>query len=98
MKIEIQSIHFDADKKLLDFIHLKSEKLTHFYQGHLDLMVFLRLEKASNHENKLVEMKLLVNGQTLYAEETHKSFEAALDLAIDSLVAQLKKFKERAHQ
>lgn len=98
MKIDIQSIHFDADKKLLEFIKSKAEKLKHFYQGHLDLMVFLKIEKSNTHENKLVEMKLHVNGQVLYVEQNNKTFEAALDFAIDSLVAQLKKFKERVQQ
>jgi putative sigma-54 modulation protein len=98
MKIDIQSIHFDADQKLLDFIKAKAEKLEHFYQGHLDLIVFLRLEKSNTQENKLVEMKLMVNGQVLYVEQNNKTFESALDLAIDSLVVQLKKFKERAQQ
>ena len=95
MKIDIQSIHFDADKKLLDFINTKVEKLRTFYDGHLDLKVFLRLQKIEVKHNKSVEMKLMVNGQVLFVEHVHQSFEAALDLALDSLVTQLKRFKEK---
>lgn len=98
MKIDIQSIHFDADKKLLEFIKAKTEKLKHFYHGHLDLKVFLRLEKSGTHENKLIEMKLMVNGQVLFVEYQSKTFESALDMAIDSLVSQLKKFKEKLQE
>jgi len=95
MKIDIQSIHFDADKKLLDFISAKVEKLRTFYDGHLDLKVFLRLQKVEVKHNKLVEIKLMVNGQVLFVEHEHQSFEAALDLAMDSLITQLKRFKEK---
>jgi putative sigma-54 modulation protein len=98
MKIDIQSIHFDADQKLLAFITEKAEKLKHFYHGHLDLKVFLRLEKSHTHENKLVEMKLMVNGHTLFVEQQDKAFEAATDLALDQLIAQLKKYKEKVIQ
>lgn len=95
MKIDIQSIHFDADRELIDFIKSKVEKLRTFYDGHLDLKVFLRLHKVQVKHNKLVEMKLMVNGQVLFVEHEHQSFEAAIDVALDSLVSQLKKFKEK---
>lgn len=98
MKIDIQSIHFDADQKLLEFIKTKTDKLKQFYHGHLDLKVFLRLEKSKVHENKLIEMKLMVNGQVLFVEHHSKTFESALDFAIDSLIAQLKKFKEKVQK
>jgi len=33
MTIKIQSVHFDADKKLLGFVNQKVEKLNTFYDG-----------------------------------------------------------------
>lgn len=95
MKIDIQSIHFDADKKLIDFINDKMSKLRTFYQGHLDLKVFLRVHPNLEKQNKLVELKLMVNGQILFVEHHDRTFESAIDVALDNLVAQLKKFKER---
>ena len=97
MKIDIQSIHFDADRGLIEFIKAKADKLKQFYQGHLDLKVFLRLEKSKENENKLIEMKLMVNGQVLFVEHHSRTFETALDMAIDSLISQLKKFKDKVH-
>ena len=45
MKLDIQSIHFDADEKLLDFIQKKCDKLETFFDRITDGEVFLRLEK-----------------------------------------------------
>ena len=43
MKLQIHSIHFDADVKLLDFIQKKADKLETFYEQIVDGEVFLRL-------------------------------------------------------
>lgn len=95
MKIDIQSIHFDADTKLIQFINEKMHKLRTFYQGHLDLKVFLRIHPSVEKQNKLVELKLMVNGQVLFVEHHDRTFESAIDVALDNMVAQLKKFKEK---
>ena len=53
MKLKIHSIHFDADQKLVDFVQEKVDKLDHFFDKIIDGEVFLRLDKASNNENKI---------------------------------------------
>jgi putative sigma-54 modulation protein len=95
MKLQMQSIHFDADKKLLDFIKKKSTKLDTYYDRIIDGEVFLRLEKDEHMENKIVEIKINIPGSSLFVKEQGRTFEAATDLAIDGLQRQLKKFKEK---
>jgi putative sigma-54 modulation protein len=95
MKLEIQSIHFDADKKLLDYIEKKLNKLETFYDGIVSGEVFLKLTSEVSG-NKLVEVKLNVNNQTLFVKEQSKTFEASCDMAENSMKAQLIKYKERA--
>ncbi len=34
MNIQIHSVRFDADKKLIDFVHQKLDKLTQFGEGY----------------------------------------------------------------
>ena len=54
MKLQMHSIHFDADQKLLDYIQKKAEKLDTFYDRITGGEVFLRINKDTNlHENKL---------------------------------------------
>ncbi len=95
MKIEIQSIHFKADQKLLDFIKQKVEKTQTFFEGVQDASVYLRLEKDKEGENKIVEIKINLAGSLIFAKEQDSTFEAATDLVIDKLVAQIKKYKEK---
>jgi putative sigma-54 modulation protein len=94
MKLQVHSIHFDADSKLIDFIEKKVTKLETFYDRMVDGEVFLRLNNEGI-ENKTVEIKLKVPGDQLFAAEKAKSFEAAADLATEALKAQLKKFKTK---
>ncbi len=91
----MQSIHFDADQKLLDFIEKKSSKLLTYYDGIIDGEVYLKLDKDESMENKVVEIKLNIPGNSLFAKEQSKSFEAAADMAVEGLRRQLKKFKEK---
>lgn len=95
MKVNIQSIHFDADIKLLDFITKKVEKAKTFYEGIDNAMVYLRLEKDAHGENKVVEVKLNMAGHEVFAKEQSATFESAVDLVIDKIKAQVKKHKEK---
>lgn len=94
MKLQVHSIHFDADRKLINFIQKKLDKLETFYDRMVDGEVFLRLNNEGT-ENKTVEIKLRVPGTKLFATEKAKSFEEATGLAAEALRNQLKKFKTK---
>ena len=96
MDIKMHSIRFDADEKLLSFIDTKVKKLPTVFDDILGAEVFLRLAKdTSDRENKLVEIKLDVKGQSVFAKKQCKTFEEATDLSIDALKRQLVKRKEK---
>jgi len=96
MDIKMHSIRFDADEKLLSFIDTKVKKLPNVYDDILGAEIFLRLDKdTSTRENKLVEIKLDVKGQSVFAKKQCKTFEEATDLSIDALRKQLVKRKEK---
>jgi putative sigma-54 modulation protein len=95
MKLQMQSVHFDADVKLTDFIQKKADKLETFYDRIIDGEVIMRLEPDDNRENKLIEIKLNIPGEQLFAEKRAGSFEAATDEAVEALRRQLKKHKEK---
>lgn len=97
MKLQVHSIHFDADRKLIDFIQQRVDKLHTFYDRLVDGEVFLRLNNEGV-ENKTVEIKLTVPGKKLFAKEQARSFEAAADLATEALRNQLKKFKTKIEE
>jgi len=95
MNIKMHSIRFDADQKLISFIDTKVKKLPTVYDDILGAEVFLRLNKDTDRENKLVEIKLDVKGQTVFAKKQCKTFEEATDLSIDALKKQLVKRKSK---
>ena len=96
MKLQIHAVHFDADPKLLDFIQKKVDKLDTFFDRIIDGEVFLRLEKGNEKIHlKVVELKVNIPGQTLFAKQTENSFEAAMDEAVEAIRRQLKRFKEK---
>jgi putative sigma-54 modulation protein len=95
MKVDIQSIHFDADQKLLDFINKKIEKVGTYYEDIRSIDVYLRLEKDAEKDNKTVEVKININHNPIFAKEHSSTFEAATDMVLDKLVAQVKKHKEK---
>lgn len=94
MKVQVHSIHFDADRKLISYIQKKLDKLETFYDRMVDSEVFLRLNNEGI-ENKTVEIKLRVPGSRLFATEKARSFEEATGLATEALRNQLKKFKTK---
>lgn len=95
MKLQMQSIHFDADQKLVDFIQKKADKLDTFYDRIVDGEVIMRVENDEARENKIIEIKINIPGVQLFAKKSAKSFEAGADEAVESLRRQLKKRKEK---
>ncbi|HXP51000.1 MAG TPA: ribosome-associated translation inhibitor RaiA [Bacteroidia bacterium] len=98
MQVKIQSIHFDADKKLLDFIQEKVDKLGHYYDGVMGGEVFLRVEKSKDTQNKIAEIKIQTRTGELFAKRQCKSFEEAVTESADALKIQVKKHKEKVRQ
>lgn len=94
MKLQMHSVHFDADRKLLDFIQERANKLDHFFDRITEGEVFLRLNNEGV-QNKTVEIKLMVPGAILYSDAAAGSFEAATDEAVEALRQQLKKYKDK---
>ncbi len=95
MTINVQSVHFDADRKLLDFINEKVGKLATFYDGIITCEITLRLDKNSNSENKISEIKILGKGHEFFAKKQCATFEEATDSACDALKSQLTKHKSK---
>jgi putative sigma-54 modulation protein len=95
MNIQIHSVRFDADKKLIDFVHQKLDKLTQFDEDIVNAEVYLRLDKDQEGENKISEIKLELPGGPLFARKQSKTFEEATDEAIDALKKQITKHKQK---
>ncbi|MDX9908001.1 MAG: ribosome-associated translation inhibitor RaiA [Bacteroidales bacterium] len=96
MEIIINSVRFTADKKLVDFVNKKINKLDTFFDGIINAEVTLKVLKPETANNKVAEIKVSVpvNGY-LFAKKKADTFEEAVDLALDAIRKQLGKFKEK---
>lgn len=94
MRISISSNHFDASQKLQDYIQNKLQKLEQFHDKILQTNVSLKLENTGQVRDKKVEVKLMVPGDILIVKSSAKTFEAAIDKALDGLKRSIKKTKE----
>jgi putative sigma-54 modulation protein len=95
MNIQIHSVRFDADKKLIDFVQQKLEKLTLFSEDIVHAEVYLRLVKDQDRENKISEIRLELPGGPLFARKQSKTFEEATDDVIEALKKQITKHKQK---
>ena len=95
MNIQISAIHFTADSKLTDYIEKKLQKLNQMYDRIVRVDVKLKLENAGQIRDKIVELSVKVPQETLVASETNKTFEAATDKVVDTMVRQIKRHKQK---
>jgi putative sigma-54 modulation protein len=96
MNVNIQSVHFSADRKLVDYVNRKLEKLSHFTDRVIQVNVFLKLDNVVHAvKDKIAEIRVHIPRHSFFVKSTSKSFEESFDEAFDSLVNQIKKNKAR---
>jgi putative sigma-54 modulation protein len=92
---EIESIHFTADEKLVDFIQNKVTQLNKIFKRIDNCKVILRIEPDKNKQDKMVEITVNVPNKILFSENHAETFELATDMVISELKKQLRKYKEK---
>lgn len=95
MEINIQTVKFDADRKLVEFVEKKLSKLDRFAERATGADVTLKLEKDAEKGNKVVSITIHNPGGDLMTEQRAKTFEEAVDAALDVLKRQAEKNKEK---
>ncbi len=95
MKVFVQSVNFNADQSLVDFIEKKLNGLEKFHDRIVSAEVFLKVQLTSQKENKLVDVKINVPGNEVVVKKQSKTFEEGVMLAVDSLKRTLTKKKEK---
>jgi putative sigma-54 modulation protein len=95
MKVNVQAVNFNVDRKLVDFIQERLDKLEKYYDKIVSADVFLKVEKTSDKENKFVEIKINVPGDDFLVKKQCKTFEEAVELSAESLERVLVKRKEK---
>ena len=96
MNVNIQSLHFVPDSKLVALIEKKISKLSQFHERITKVDVFLKLDNvAHNIKDKIAEIRVHVPKHELFVKHSSKSFEESFDIALDSVINQIKRKKEK---
>lgn len=94
MEVKIQSVKFDASKQLLEFVEKKMSRLERFESNSTGVDVVLKLDKDNEKGNKLALVTLRVPGNDIITEQRARTFEEAVDLALDVVKRQIEKRRE----
>jgi putative sigma-54 modulation protein len=98
MNVNIQTVRFDADGKLMEYVATKLKKLSTFHDRIIKVDVFLKLDNVvHNIKDKVAEIKVHVPRQRLFVKASSKSFEESFDSALESLVVQIKRKKDKLY-
>lgn len=96
MNVKIQTVHFNADSKLMEYVNKKLEKLTVFSDRIIQVQVYLKLDNVVHSiKDKIAEIRVHVPRHNFFVKSTSKSFEESFDNAFDSMVTQIKRNKEK---
>ncbi len=97
MNVQIQTVHFDADSKLIEHVNKKLEKLRTFHDRIIGVDVYLVLDNvAHNIKDKIAEIKVYVPKHSFFVKHQSKNFEESFDTAFSSMVNRIKRQKEKA--
>lgn len=94
MNVQIQSVKFDADQKLVEFVENKMAKLDRFAERAIGADVILKVDKDHESGNKVATINLAIPGHELVAEQRAKTFEEAVDLAIEAVKRQIERIRK----
>ena len=95
MEIAIQSIRFEASKKLEAFIQKKVNRLSKFNDDLRLADVTLKVVKPESNDNKDASIRLFLSGTELFAQEVADTFEEAINKCVGKLERQVVKHKEK---
>ncbi|MDD5152138.1 MAG: ribosome-associated translation inhibitor RaiA [Flavobacterium sp.] len=95
MKVNVHAVNFTVDGKLVGFIQERMDRLEKYYDKVVSSDVFLKVEKTSDKENKIAEIKVHVPGDEFIVKKQCKTFEEAVEQSAESLERMLVKRKEK---
>jgi len=96
MNVNIQTVNFDADVRLIDYVNKKLEKLCTFHDRIVKVDVFLKLDNLVHTiKDKIAEIRVHVPRHQFFVKSYSKSFEESFDCVLDSIVTKIKRKKQK---
>lgn len=94
MRIDIETVGFEPEQDLLDYVDEKIKKLSRFFENITGIDVYLKSIHDDNAQTKVAEIKVFLPGPSIYAEYQTDTFYGAIDQVTEKVKKQLKKRNE----
>ena len=91
MRVNLTARHFKPSDRLKEYAHDEVKRLKKYYDGILVCDIILDYEKYTQS----AEIVLHVYGQKLTARDKSEDMYKSINLSVDKLERQLKKYKEK---
>jgi putative sigma-54 modulation protein len=96
MNVNIQTVRFSPDVKLTAYVNRKLDKLQTFHDRIIKVDVYLKLDNVVHTiKDKVAEIRVHIPRYQFFVKSSSKSFEESFDSALESLVTQIKRKKEK---
>ncbi len=95
-KLVIKGKNIDITAALKDYINKKISKLDKYNQHIVEIVFEMHVEKNPRiSDNKMVDVNIYANGAVIRAEEASPDMYASIDMVMDKLERQMKKYEEK---
>lgn len=91
MNVQLYGKNIEITDALRNYVEQRLTKLDRFFENSIGAQVALSVQK----ERQTIEVTIPVDGGLLRAEETDASMYTAVDLVLDKLERQMRKYKAR---
>ncbi|MCX6139113.1 MAG: ribosome-associated translation inhibitor RaiA [Ignavibacteriales bacterium] len=96
MDIKITARHFKAHETLREYAYNGVKRLERYYNGIVQSDVILSFERSRN-SLKIAEIHILVHGTLLKSIEKSDDFFKSIEMAMEKMERQLKRYKSKLH-
>ncbi len=96
MKINLQSLKFNARPHLIDFVNEKVGKLERFEDKIISAEVSLYVQDGKHVDNKACDIRLVIPGNDLIVKRSATTFEAAVLSGVETLQNMLNRKREKS--
>jgi putative sigma-54 modulation protein len=95
-KLAVRGKNIDITPAIKDYVSKKFSKLDKYGQHIVEIVVELHVEKNPRiADNKIVDVNIYANGAVLRATDGSPDMYASIDMVIDKLDRQMKKYEEK---
>ncbi|MGC8602090.1 MAG: ribosome hibernation-promoting factor, HPF/YfiA family [Desulfomonilaceae bacterium] len=91
MQVSVTFRHMEPSEALKNYVQDRTTKLTKYIDRPLESQVTLSVQKF----RQMADVVINANGLRISGQETHEDMYAAIDLVMDKMERQVKKYRER---